>query len=173
MTVTRTSLRALTTSALVAAVLGAGLPGAPGALAAGRRAARPAPRPAPQAPAAPSRAQLVARVLAVAAAESGRPYRYGAAGPAAFDCSGYVQFVFRTATGRRLPRTTGAQYAASRHVREADRQPGDLVFLVVGGRMVHVGIYAGGNAMWVAPHPGSTVRREPLWAARFAYGRVL
>jgi len=71
----------------------------------------------------------------------GKPYRYGAAGPNAFDCSGFVQYVYNH-QGIKLPRTTTALW---RSLTPTDKlRPGDLVFFSFSGRSVdHVGIYLG------------------------------
>ena len=113
------------------------------------------------------------RVLRVPRSLRGRPYVWGAAGPHAFDCSGYVQFVFRRALGRRLPKYTDTQYAVLRHIGRHALRPGDLVF--VGHRRhhkSHVGIYAGHGMWWDAPHTGSHVRKQPVWGGAHAYARV-
>lgn len=101
---------------------------------------------------------------ALAAAESriGSPYRYGGAGPDAFDCSGLVAFAYRQA-GISMPRTAAQQYAIARPVPRRELRPGDLVFFRLSGREVsHVGIYAGGDRFVHAPQSGGTVRLASL-----------
>ncbi len=110
-------------------------------------------------------------VLHIAASKRGAPYRYGATGPRAFDCSGYTQWVFAR-VGRHLPRTSRAQARATRHVSRSHRRPGDLVFFSHHGRVYHVAIYAGGNQVWHAPRTGERVHRERLWTSSVSYGRV-
>jgi cell wall-associated NlpC family hydrolase len=51
-------------------------------------------------------------------------------------------------------------------------RPGDLVFFFAGGRVTHVGIYAGGNTMIAAPHSGQVVHRQRIYSANVAFGRV-
>ena len=111
------------------------------------------------------------RVLHVAASKEGTPYRYGATGPHAFDCSGYTRWVFAR-VGKRLPRTARDQSRAVRHVRDRSRRLGDLVFFSSHHRVYHVGIYAGHGRIWNAPHTGARVRRERLWTHAVSYGRV-
>jgi cell wall-associated NlpC family hydrolase len=111
------------------------------------------------------------QVLHVAASKRGAPYRYGASGPDAFDCSGYTQWVFAQ-VGRRLPRTSRAQAGAVRHVGGSHRRTGDLVFFSSHGRVYHVAIYAGGNRIWHAPRSGERVQRERIWTRSVSYGRV-
>ncbi|MGA8209022.1 MAG: C40 family peptidase, partial [Nocardioidaceae bacterium] len=111
------------------------------------------------------------RVMKVAASKKGVPYRWGANGPGAFDCSGYTRWVFAR-VGKRLPRTSRAQARATRHISRSARRPGDLVFF--GGRsgVYHVGIYAGHNTMWHSPYTGRRVSRERIWTSNVRYGRV-
>lgn len=121
--------------------------------------------------AAPARAAPVSlpiRVLRLVAAQRGKPYRWGAAGPNSFDCSGLVQYVYKR-LGVNLPRTTWSQYAALRHVSHAAIQPGDLVFL---DKLGHVGIYAGFGQIWNAPHTGTRVRLQLIWDKHYLVARV-
>ena len=111
------------------------------------------------------------RVVNVAASKAGTPYRYGASGPGAFDCSGFTKWVF-SRLGRHLPRTSSAQAGAVRHVGRSQRHKGDLVFFRSGGHVYHVGIYAGNNRVWHAPRPGQRVHRERIWTSSVSYGRV-
>jgi cell wall-associated NlpC family hydrolase len=122
-------------------------------------------------PAEAMSAQARSHVVHVAASKAGTPYRYGAAGPRAFDCSGYTKWVF-SKIGRHLPRTSSAQAGAVRHVSRANRHRGDLVFFRSGGHVYHVGIYAGHNSVWHAPRPGQRVHREHIWTRSVSYGRV-
>jgi peptidoglycan DL-endopeptidase CwlO len=114
---------------------------------------------------------LAERVLAEAPKHDGKRYRRGATGPHAFDCSGYVQHVFRAA-GRELPRTSRQQYAASTKVAKADRQPGDLIAVQDRrGRVTHVGIYAGDDRWWVASSGRKRVLLQRLYTDRYSVGR--
>lgn len=93
-------------------------------------------------------------ILGIAYAQMGKPYSYGAAGPDTFDCSGFVQYVFKQA-GIYLPHYCPSQYSAGTHVSQSDLQPGDLVFF---NGLGHVGIYVGGGQFIHAPHTGSYVK---------------
>ena len=110
-------------------------------------------------------------VLQIAASKRGAPYRYGATGPRAFDCSGYTRWVFRK-VGRHLPRTSRAQARYAHHIRKSHRRKGDLVFFSSHGRVYHVAIYAGHNRIWHAPRPGKHVTLARLWTRHVFYGRV-
>jgi cell wall-associated NlpC family hydrolase len=112
------------------------------------------------------------RVLDVARAQFGDPYAYGAAGPSAFDCSGYTMYVYQRALGKSLPHNAGAQYYRGHHISRAQARPGDLVFFHSGGYIYHAAIWAGHGYIYHAPHSGTVVHRERLfsnsvWFARF------
>jgi cell wall-associated NlpC family hydrolase len=101
-------------------------------------------------------------VLRVAESRIGAPYRYGGAGPDAFDCSGLVAYAHGQ-VGVAVPRTAAQQFAAATPVARRDLRPGDLVFFRLTGREVsHVGIYAGGDRFVHAPQSGGQVRMASL-----------
>ena len=113
-----------------------------------------------------------ARVLREAAKLKGTPYRYGGTTPRGFDCSGYTGYVYKKA-GKKLPRTSRAQYSATKHISRKAAKPGDLVFFKSGGGGVyHVGIYAGGNMLWHSSRPGRPVAKAKIWTSSVAFGRV-
>ncbi len=105
----------------------------------------------------------------VAASKKGKPYRWGASGPNAFDCSGLTSYAYRKA-GKSLPRTAHAQYRASKKISRSKARPGDLVFYG-GARKHHVGIYAGNGKMWHAPNSGSSVKLSSVRSGA-SFGRV-
>jgi cell wall-associated NlpC family hydrolase len=98
-----------------------------------------------------------AKALAFARSQLGKPYRFGAAGPNAYDCSGLTSAAWKAA-GVTLPRTSYAQFHVGRYVAKADLQPGDLVFFYSSTRPSHVALYAGNGMVLHAPHPGASVR---------------
>ncbi len=115
------------------------------------------------------------RVLHVTANQKGDPYRYGATGPNAFDCSGLTYFVFRKALGRSIPRVANDQKRASKRIwHRRNLRPGDLVFQVNGsGYAYHVGIYAGHGYFWHSPHSGSHVKKERMYPSHWRFGRII
>lgn len=115
-------------------------------------------------PAGPVRAGA-AKAVQTAAAQIGKPYRWGAAGPDAFDCSGLTMYAWR-AGGVSLPHSSRAQYASLPHVSRAQLAPGDLVFF--GHPIHHVGIYKGGGVMIAAPRTGQTVREQSIFRRDYA-----
>lgn len=67
------------------------------------------------------------RLLHEAERHKGRPYRLGATGPYAFDCSGFTGYIFAK-MGIKLQRTAAAQYTMGHAVDRKNLRPGDLVF---------------------------------------------
>lgn len=110
--------------------------------------------------------------LRLTAAQAGKWYRWGAAGPYYFDCSGLVYYVFHTRLYRNLPRTANAQRLATIPISKAYVLPGDLVFFMSGGWAYHVGVYAGNGYVWHAPRPGQRVQLSRLWTTAWVAGRV-
>lgn len=98
-------------------------------------------------------------VVEIAKRYLGRPYRWAASGPDAFDCSGFTMFVYAQ-VGVRLPHSSRAQINCGERVSRDNLQPGDLVFF---GRPIHhVGIYVGGGMMIHSPRTGDVVKIAPL-----------
>ncbi|MFI6947082.1 NlpC/P60 family protein [Streptomyces sp. NPDC050422] len=100
------------------------------------------------------------KVMAFARAQIGKPYVWGATGPASYDCSGLTQAAWKAA-GVDIPRTTWDQVNVGTRVATADLQPGDLVFFY--DDISHVGIYKGDGMMIHAPKPGANVREESIY----------
>lgn len=131
---------------------------------------RPKRQPAPQVARPDLPASGNARVaLQTAYAQIGKPYRWGAAGPDSFDCSGLTMYSWRAA-GVSLPHSSRAQFSATKRVARGDLQPGDLVFF--GSPIHHVGMYVGGSSMINSPETGERVgirsmeRRDYVGAGR-------
>ncbi len=116
------------------------------------------------------------RGLAIARRQVGDPYSYGAAGPNAFDCSGLVQFSYRAAGYKSIPRTSGSQAAFTKRISRAALKPGDLMFFHSGGRVYHVGIFAGRKngriVMLHAPGSGDRVRYASPWTDSWFAGTL-
>lgn len=131
----------------------------------------------PRAPSAASAAEAN-DILFRAIGLVGTPYRWGGNTPAGgFDCSGLVDYIYRTAAGIKLPRTSHEMAAMdARKVREMTQlASGDLVFFDIGGTISHVGVYVGKGRFVHAPNSGGTVRLDvidgPYWGGHFAYAR--
>ncbi len=100
----------------------------------------------------------IAAVLAYARAQLGKPYAGGAAGPRAFDCSGFTMQAYRRG-GFVLPHSSAGQAARARLVGRSVARPGDLV---IGPG--HVGIYLGRNMMIDAGNRRTGVVYRRLYA---------
>ena len=76
----------------------------------------------------------------------GTSYRSGGTTPDGFDCSGFVQYLYKQNFGMLLPRTSGELALLGSMVLKQHLQPGDLVFFSSdGSRIDHVGIFIGEN----------------------------
>ena len=138
--------------------------------------------PAPVTPAVQAPVKLVAAAKPAVAAAAGRrgsamsiamgklgaPYRWGAAGPGAFDCSGLVYWSYRQ-TGMTLPRSSSAQSRVGTPVSKGALQPGDLVFFY--RPVSHVAIYIGGGRVVHASTAGKPVKISNFGDMPFATAR--
>ncbi|MEP6548232.1 MAG: C40 family peptidase [Gammaproteobacteria bacterium] len=99
----------------------------------------------------------------------GHPYRYGGAAPDGFDCSGLVAYA-ASGAGIRVPRTAQQQFGTGMPVARGDLRPGDLVFMHLARKELHVGIVIGEDRFVHAPSKGSHVRIDSLDAPPYARG---
>ena len=112
------------------------------------------------------------RVLAEAAKHKGKRYKYGAAGPKRFDCSGYTLYVYKKAVGRKLPHKANLQQRYGKAVSKAKAKPGDLIIIRSGSYGTHAGIYAGGGKMWSSPRTGKAVTKQKIWSRNYVVRRL-
>ena len=116
-------------------------------------------------------------ILSTAARYKGVPYVFGGTTPRGFDCSGYVQYVFKQ-RGASLTRTADTQFLEGMALRKSQLKPGDLVFFsTYEAGASHVGIYAGNGQFWNATSSRGVMLcqlNDSYWGARY-YGarRVL
>jgi cell wall-associated NlpC family hydrolase len=80
-----------------------------------------------------------------------------------FDCSGLVRYAF-AGVGVLLPRFSGDQYNAGRHVPPSQAKRGDLIFYGPGGGQ-HVTLYLGNGQMLEAYDTGVPIRVAPVRSA--------
>lgn len=125
-----------------------------------RAAVAPAQAPVNAAPASGS----IGVVLAFLERQLGKPYRYGAVGPGAFDCSGLLVAAWAQ-IGVHLPHKAAAIGSLGRRVGRGELQPGDIVVMAGGD---HIGVFVGDGLIVHAPHSGDHVRVAPIWAYSWA-----
>ena len=115
-------------------------------------------------PPAGQTSQTAAQAIAFAEAQLGKPYRWGAAGPDAYDCSGLVYAAYRSA-GITIGRTTYQWRQDGPAVPIAQLQPGDLLFYAGSDGTAtdpgHVVMYLGGGQVIQAPQSGQPVQTGP------------
>ncbi len=72
----------------------------------------------------------------------GTAYRYGGESSRGFDCSSFVQYIYKDTFNARLPRTSLQLSEIGRKIPQGKLRRGDLVFFRFnGGQIDHVGIY--------------------------------
>jgi hypothetical protein len=101
----------------------------------------------------------------------GVPYVWGGSTPRGFDCSGFVQYVYRE-NGVQLPRTSRQMAHAGRSVpaRISSLREGDLMlFTGRKGVISHVALYAGNNTILHSSSSGNGVRYDDLSSRRGRY----
>lgn len=149
---------------------------AAGALAVGIVATAPATTDTAHAATARRTAHKISTAVSVASHQKGDPYRYGASGPNAFDCSGLTYYSFRRAGFGGIPRTSSAQSHYAKHIKRRNMRRGDLVFFYGSGGVYHVGVFVGfshGRRLILhAPYSGARVRVERIWTNRWFPGTL-
>jgi cell wall-associated NlpC family hydrolase len=106
----------------------------------------------------------------------GTPYRYGAAGDGAFDCSGFINVAFEEALRKSLPRTTEQLIKSGYRVRRDQLQEGDLVFFKTSVKQLHAGIYVGDNGFIHASTSKGVIKsslENSYWISRYLQARRL
>jgi cell wall-associated NlpC family hydrolase len=117
---------------------------------------------APEPPGArPASGSRPARAVAFALRQRGKPYRWGAEGPHAFDCSGLTWAAWRAAEVA-IPRTAAGQLAGLPRAR-GRLQSGDLlIYASSGPSRRHVAMVVGRGRMIEAPGRGFPVRSTSI-----------
>lgn len=117
--------------------------------------------------------QAVEYVIRRAGTQLGVPYSWGGGsltGPSrgvdsgartvGFDCSGLTRYAF-AGVGVLLPRYSGDQYTAGRHLPPSQAKRGDLLFWGPGGGQ-HEALYLGGGQMLEAQQTGVPIKISPV-----------
>lgn len=125
--------------------------------------------------------KMAKTVIAAAKRWVGTPYAWGGgtlsgpsggmppdAGVKGFDCSSLVRYAYAK-VGITLPRQSGQQYNAGKHVPFKDAKPGDLVFWADAAgnpqAIHHVAIYIGNNEVVQAPQSGEKIKVSKVWSS--------
>lgn len=125
----------------------------------------------------------------------GIPYKYAGFSKNGLDCSGMVAYAAKYGIRENLPRSASGMWDKCKHLKEEDREPGDLIFFAVKNtkgvlHISHVGIYLGMyrgegalNGKRLFLHAASAGREtgviispidDKYWSKRFyGYGRFL
>jgi cell wall-associated NlpC family hydrolase len=106
-----------------------------------------------------------------ATAMLGQPYHWGGAAPGGFDCSGLV-FYAAAGAGIRVPRTAAEQYDFGQPIRRSDLRAGDLIFMHLAHKELHVAIALDSQRFIHAPSSGGFVRIDSLDAHPYTAGFV-
>jgi len=106
------------------------------------------------------------KVVSIAMQYLGCPYVWAGESPSGFDCSGFVQYVYKK-VGVSLPHSSRMQYSCGQPVSRSNLRPGDLVFFY--NPISHVAIYIGDGQMIHAAGTGKDVRINAVWTKSY-YG---
>ncbi|HZK83249.1 MAG TPA: NlpC/P60 family protein [Desulfosporosinus sp.] len=114
------------------------------------------------------------QITSFAAQFLGTPYVWGGTTPKpGFDCSGYIQYVYRNA-GISLNRTSEQQFKNGVSISRSELRSGDLVFFhTYSSGASHVGIYVGNNTMINSSNGGVSYddMTNSYWSARYLGAR--
>jgi cell wall-associated NlpC family hydrolase len=113
-----------------------------------------------------------AKVLAEAKKHTGALYLYGASGPGRFDCSGFTQYVYRKAVGKKLPHKANSQQKYGTAVSKSKKRVGDLIIFRTGSYGYHAAVYAGGNYVFDSPHSGARVGKHKIFSSNYVVRRL-
>ena len=115
-------------------------------------------------------------IVALAKTFMGVPYVFGGTTPSGFDCSGFLQYVFKQ-YGINIPRLADEQYLLGKAVKTSQLSPGDLVFFstYLPGAS-HCGFYVG-DGKFLHTSSSKGVRIDSLdseyWKPRFLGGKKI
>ncbi len=113
------------------------------------------------------------KISSLALKKVGCQYKSGAKGPTKFDCSGFVQWVYKNAdvdTKVQIPSGSSAgmyseldDYMIGRSIKSINKaKTGDIIFFKTGGRVSHVGLYYKDGKMIHAANPRKDVCVEKV-----------
>lgn len=114
-------------------------------------------------------------LISTAKSYIGVPYQFGGTTPKAFDCSGYLQYIFAR-HGISIPRTADEQYKLGLRTKSSkELVPGDLVFFETYEKGAsHCGLYLGsGEFIHTSSSKGVRIDKlsDSYWSPRFLGGK--
>jgi cell wall-associated NlpC family hydrolase len=113
-----------------------------------------------------------AKILAEAKRHTGALYKFAAAGPKRFDCSGYTLYVYKKAVGKKLPHKANSQQHYGKAIGKGSKKVGDLIVFRSGSYGYHAGIYAGNGYMYDSPHTGARVGKHKMYGSNYVVRRL-
>jgi len=102
------------------------------------------------------------------------PYRYGGTDKRGFDCSGFIQTVYRDAFKVQLPRTVKEIAKQGKKVSKNSLKIGDLVFFRPSRKYRHVGIFMGDNTFIHSSSSQGIIKSKldnPYWKKKYRFSR--
>lgn len=122
--------------------------------------------------AAPTWEEKADKVVSEAKKHINKKYRSGGTGPKEFDCSGFTQYVYKTAIQYQLPRTSQDQANKGTTIAKSNIRKGDLLFFNTNDKNIsHVAIYIGNNKMIHAANSRVNIEitdiNNSYWKSRF------
>jgi cell wall-associated NlpC family hydrolase len=125
---------------------------------------------------AATRDKKIQNALQIVKNQKGDPYRYGAAGPNRFDCSGLIYYSYRKAGLTNVPRTSGQQARFTKRIKKSNMRKGDLMFFHNSSGVYHVAVFSGWKdgrrTMVHAPSTGKRVHSAKPWTSRWYAGTL-
>jgi cell wall-associated NlpC family hydrolase len=112
------------------------------------------------------------QIVAEAARHKGALYKYAAAGPSRFDCSGFTLYVYKKTTGRKLPHKANTQQKYGSSIAKGSKKAGDLIIFRSGSYGYHAAVYAGSNKIWDSPHTGARVSKRKMISSNYVVRRL-
>jgi cell wall-associated NlpC family hydrolase len=113
------------------------------------------------------------QVLTEAKKHTGALYKFAAAGPKRFDCSGYTMYVYKKAAGKKLPHKANSQQHYGKAVSKGSKKVGDLIIFRSGSYGYHAAIYAGNGYMYDSPHTGARVGKHKIYGSNYVVRRLV
>ncbi|MFI5897180.1 C40 family peptidase [Actinoplanes sp. NPDC051513] len=113
-----------------------------------------------------------AKILAEAKRHTGALYKFAAAGPKRFDCSGFTKYVYKKSVGKSLPHKANSQQKYGKAVAKSNKKVGDLIVFRSGSYGYHAGIYAGNGYMYDSPHTGARVGKHKMYGSNYVVRRI-